>query len=466
MKIIHNLRRKSNVYITELFKMKFFLFIICFTMLLYQSIDLLNEFMSGKTVTNINYGIIRNTTLPAITICHSDLDFKKVSMLNKNVSILYKIYLNKIENASINDINDMDLYLFGIYLKAMEQFFHSESNIKINNYILENLTPFVNQIKEKILSVKFRFSTAHGDIDNDLIRIDYNHYEMKSLPMESIRIFLYKRIPLVYKCYTLFSHLDSNWNNIYIDFRDVNIMLKIDLNSTPIIPTLPIDIMMHSPNTLPFENYDNVGPGYQFIIGYSQWNIERLGKGYDTDCREYKPKEYTRSDCIFDCYQDIVKYQCQTQNLVGSPMFKRKSYFEQRNLSLSKCTVSEKIKLESIKSCEEKCHKECHFTYYSFTISKFTEINMYQANFRFKHNSMPDLTIRYIPEMPLLTFICNFGGILGMWLGLSFYTIFEHIWKIFNVNIWSRFSFTNNINMSTIKNKYFIRKNQHSRRIK
>ena len=219
----------------------------------------------------------------------------------------------------------------------------------------------------------------------------------------------------------------------------------MDPHSTPIIPILSILIMMHSSNDLPFENYYFVSPGYSYLIKYSQWNIERLGKGYEKDCREYKPKEYTRSDCIFDCYQIIVKHHCQTQDFVGSNLLRRKSYFEQKNLNLSKCVVSDRIYYESLKSCENQCHKECQFTYYSFTISKYTEINMNHASFSINHNSLPDITIRYIPEMPLLTFICNFGGILGMWLGRAFYTIFHEIWNILNVHILSKFNFTNNI---------------------
>ena len=218
---------------------------------------------------------------------------------------------------------------------------------------------------------------------------------------------------------------------------------------------------MHSPNILPFENYNSFVPGYSYIIGYSQWNIERLGKGYDTDCREYKPKEYTRSDCIYDCYQDKAKYHCQTQDLVGCNILRKKIYFQQENLNLSKCRVSDEINFELIKTCEDKCQKECHFTYYSFTINKKEEMNMYHASIRFTHNEMPDITIRYIPEMPLLTFICNFGGILGMWLGLSFYTIFHDIWKIINVHILSKIIFTNN----NTRINLFITKNAISRNI-
>ena len=247
-----------------------------------------------------------------------------------------------------------------------------------------------------------------------------------------------------------FSHSHSSWNNINIDYYYVLIKVNLNRHSIPISPWMFIPIMLHSPNTLPFENFNYISPGYKYVIRYSQWNIERLGKGYDTDCREYEPKEYTRSDCIFDCYQEKVKYHCQTQVFVES-ILRRKIYFEQRNLNLSKCVVNDKIFYESLKSChKDQCHKECHFTYYLFTISKHLEIDLYQAHLQIKHNEMPDITIRYIPEMPLLTFICNFGGILGMWLGLSFYTIFHDIWNILHVHIWFKFFLP--------KNNIFIKK--------
>ena len=344
---MYNLRRYNfNV----LFKMKYFLFFICILFLLYQSIDLLNEFMSGKTVTNINYGIIRNTTLPAITLCPSNLDFRKMSMLNKNVSILYDKYLKEIENLNKTKIEEIDRYLFETYVDALKIFFISKSsNININDYILENLEPFINQMNESELNVEFHYSTEHGDIDTDLIRIKNNSYRMISLPMESITINLIKKVPHVLKCYTLFSHSHSSWNNINIDYYYVLIKVKLDRHANPISPGMFIPTMLHSANTLPFENYNYISPGYKYVIRYSQWNIERLGKGYDTDCREYKPKEYTRSDCIFDCYQEKVKYHCQTEVFVESTILRRKIYFDQRNLNLSKCVVNDKIFYESLK---------------------------------------------------------------------------------------------------------------------
>ena len=35
------------------------------------------------------------------------------------------------------------------------------------------------------------------------------------------------------------------------------------------------------------------------------------------------------------------------------------------------------------------------------------------------NSGMPDITVTYVPEITFLLFFCNFGGLLGMWLGIS-----------------------------------------------
>ena len=258
---------------------------------------------------------------------------------------------------------------------------------------------------------------------------------MKSLPMETLYIMTYKKYFRIYKCYTLFSHSESSWNNIAMIFDRIKLILQGDTNSLPFYPENDLYLVMHSPNTLVTEGYLIVNPGYIYVIEYSKWNIIRLGKGYDTDCREYDPKIYTRNDCVFDCYQERAKYICRTNNFVSFRMLKKINYFEQSNLNFSRCYIKTAIRNEILELCYDKCHKECHIKYYSFTIDKLKEYEMNQINLEFRHNSMPDLTIRHIPEMPFLTFICNFGGILGMWLGASFVDIFNRIWNSLRVKI-------------------------------
>ena len=48
-----------------------------------------------------------------------------------------------------------------------------------------------------------------------------------------------------------------------------------------------------------------------------------------------------------------------------------------------------------------------------------------------QHNRLPDLFISYVPETTFITFIGNFGGLLGMWLGISVITIFHDVFNLF-----------------------------------
>ena len=392
--------------------------------------------MSGKTVINISVGIIRNTSLPAVNLFHYGLDFSKLSLLNENVSILYKEYLALIENANKTRINDITKNLNALYFKGLKTYFHSnEKNIGTKD-MLNNLIPLTNKINETFLKSSIHYASAYGEIDKDLFKYNRGTYLMKSLPMESLFIST-NEIFFLIKSYTLFSHSESSWNNITMVFDDFQIVFQVDTHSLPNFPKNEIYILMHSPNTLSIEGFSFVNPGNVYVIKYSQWNIIRLGKGYDTDCREYDPKKYTRNDCIFDCYQERAKYNCGTNNFVNFPyvVLKKKNYFEQSNLNISKCYIQLEIRLKILEICYNQCHKECHITYYSFTINKLKEYNMNRIQLFFKHNQMPDLTIRHIPEMPFLTFICNFGGILGMWLGVAFVDILYRVWNLLRTKI-------------------------------
>ena len=48
-----------------------------------------------------------------------------------------------------------------------------------------------------------------------------------------------------------------------------------------------------------------------------------------------------------------------------------------------------------------------------------------------RHSEYPDIFVKHIPEMNLIGLICNFGGHLGMWLGLSLFGIFNDTYSLF-----------------------------------
>ena len=171
-------------------------------------------------------------------------------------------------------------------------------------------------------------------------------------------------------------------------------------------------------------------PGYDYVIGFSKWKVERLGKGYDTNCQQYDTEVHSRNDCIFKCHQDKMKNYCKTKEFVYSSLFTRKDYFETNNFSWSYCRYNQNIENDMRMLCEDQCPIECHFTYFFTSVEKskpeFVDWEHFIiASITFRHNSMPDVFIRHIPEMPLMTFICYFGGLLGMWVRCRFHRYFS-----------------------------------------
>ena len=155
-------------------------------MFIVQINNLFIKFMSGKTLTNISFENIRNTTLPAVTICPTAVDFSKLSLLNDNIWILYKQYIKMIGNASRSKLSYIEWHLIELYEKALKIYFNStEKHIKMME-ILNTLTPLFDKNNESLISAIFYVSSAYGKIDRDLIYSKNDDYfKLKSLPMES-----------------------------------------------------------------------------------------------------------------------------------------------------------------------------------------------------------------------------------------------------------------------------------------
>ena len=103
--------------------------------------------------------------------------------------------------------------------------------------------------------------------------------------------------------------------------------------------------------------------------------------------------------------------------------------------------------------CWLDCRKDCKFTYYIKDYIKFghPSISLLGADITIKHNSLPDILIVYLFETTLNAFICNFGGLLGLWLGLSVFTIFSEFRDICIKLIRNR-----NNNWTTMNNRNIV----------
>ena len=104
--------------------------------------------------------------------------------------------------------------------------------------------------------------------------------------------------------------------------------------------------------------------------------------------------------------------------------------------------------------CSQKCKSDCNTKQYFTEISKY--VGLYPINFEdrtyidIKHNYLPDVIVRHTLEMTLMSFVCNFGGLLGMWLGFSVLSISKDIFDSFR-----RFCRFNSIKINIIKPNIF-----------
>ena len=121
-----------------------------------------------------------------------------------------------------------------------------------------------------------------------------------------------------------------------------------------------------------------------------------------------------RSDCLNDCYQDKLRKICKNDyGYFISKHLLKQVYFQSDRSKLKSCsdpeynTMSMKIELD----CVQMCKVECNFNYYSFEIQRYYGEN--PALF-IHHSELPDVFVCHVPEITLMGFVCNFGGLLCM----------------------------------------------------
>ena len=91
------------------------------------------------------------------------------------------------------------------------------------------------------------------------------------------------------------------------------------------------------------------------------------------------------------------------------------------------CIDSESKREMIMLKCLDNCQDDCSFKYYPFQLNNVGKYETRKTKIILEHNELPDILVEQNPEMNFTTFVCNFGGLLGMLLGLSFLSIIKHI---------------------------------------
>ena len=403
---------------------KFLSSLICFIGLLYHTTQLLSEYWQGKTIVSIEIERKVNNTLPAITICYPyALSFEKISLLDQKYMKLYKLYLFHLNEFKINDSAGSFREMLKIY-----------SEVKLN--IIKRIQNNELVLNEMILNYSIDMDVSQS-IRGKENRISQ---DIIGMPLESFHL---EQNNAIGKCFTFFSSLQKRWQDYLTNFKYFTIIIKKNLTLVPFGNGLLLSV--HSPNTLPelsIDDFKHVFFKKGYIITFSRLFTKLLSGGYDTDCFDYdlnyKHGNFnSRSDCIAWCYQDKLNDICKTNAIHHSSFLLRKQIFINKQFkSLDTCILADSSFVPRAYSfCHNVCRKDCEFNYFSINVEEVASANDKQDNIPlyFSHNNLPDIFIMYVPKIKFINLVCEFGGLLGMWVGYSLLVLMEDFNKIINV---------------------------------
>ena len=199
-------------------------------------------------------------------------------------------------------------------------------------------------------------------------------------------------------------------------------------------------LAIHSPKSIPEFDYGNnfieIKINRVSTVTFNKINIENVED--ENICHDYDDDEFSRSDCIAICVMKKVQHELGRFNAILNKFLFRKEYSkllpaynQTRYISPDRFDAYTEFKSE----CMQQCKQDCSFAYflYDINIGREIESNDYHRESLFYINSkqIPDIYIKHIPETTFISFISNFGGLLGMWLGISVIMIFENIFNLF-----------------------------------
>ena len=416
---------------------------ICLFGLLYQVSLLLDDYLKGKTVVSLNVGLIQFDTLPAFTICTRDLlaitkvvnydkrfvpQLEEYKKLYNDLAQLPKDASSKANETKILGIMDN---IFD-HFKNKIDFLHIPG-IDVHDNLTVQLKPsgipyaYFNVFIVGLMAVNGSNIEVNSTVSTELMA------NQQLFPIESLKVSYFGGYD-AQKCFTSFSYLKPIWRTFQFKLDSLEIHLQPKFDWMPSQKFREIMFSIHSPNTLPdvsWENYNVLPMGKIHDMMFNQIHTELLGDGYDTNCfnydLDYKYANFNmRSDCILDCFHESLRRRC---NFTDFPQFDKllRGELLRANSKLvindNKCGSGLKTRAE----CFNECRPDCKYKYYLWERKERVRTDDREKTLiiTLRHSRMPDVSIRHTPQISLISFVCNFGGLLGMWLGLSILSIFD-----------------------------------------
>ena len=434
--------------------------ILCAIGLLYQSCQLLYQYLSGKSVVNIEVRHEINANLPAITICYPEM----ISMqMAANYSDTYRgnfeIYKNliKVVKNNATKYEELKNNMTNLHQAFKDRFYSIEN---IDNYLdkfFKMSLPFKYYNHLYGMNENMKIETSIHEYDKSIITIeleghiieDGKNFSFFKKKMSNKTRYIYQENPVEtislkhhVKCFTFFSFINPIWSDIKLNKFDLKIHIAINYDVNWFPPNLVenFKLAIHSPKIIPeFKNiefFEIISNIFKYYITFTKIKVDEYE--VKSDCK-MNYEDSLRSDCIARCVlrksldnniphaalSISILLRKEHANETKKPPDKHKHQYTSDELSKTR------------KDCHTICKQYCQYSYYVYEFERVQDENklLYgktekHGTITLQHNRLPDLFIQHKPETTFVSFVGNFGGLLGMWLGLSVFSISNDMFAI------------------------------------
>jgi hypothetical protein len=231
------------------------------------------------------------------------------------------------------------------------------------------------------------------------------------------------------KCYTFMSQLNEKFNTNLKVYEFATIL--DDTERLFYLQNGTKTFYLHDSNHLPsfafsklssFSIYSN----HLSMTYYEKIVFERLEPPYDTNCYNYKGKTKSRAQCINNLILDhFLKFNCLPKDYESiTYVIKNGVYAELKFSFCNKSVLDKKFEI-NFKKCRIECNEEF------FEISNGRALNDHFIGNEFKMLNNKYITLKYIPVLTFIDLILHFGGLLGLWSGVSLVDLKNALKKFF-----------------------------------
>lgn len=405
-------------FLINFYILKITIFVVCSIALTIQCIDLYKEYKSYQTIVTVNIERESIIKLPAVAICEGNpfvgfqLD-NRSRLLPIPKGLWFKAKYK--HNLSLDD--GIDFQHFDKLHERVKDVFGPVNDGYINCETNTGSCKPVNHVNDFFSTCTTFFSTI------------YNNGTSKIIPENTIKIFDLEIDQWKLKADE--SVKISINKNVSKDYHTNQFAVAIIPSNS--IPDFAVQRFAFKQKLLKF--------GRRYDVTFSKTKIINLPKPYNTSCHDYKNSQNDKSysDCVRRCM--IMKCLNKNKCLFIGMQFILNGEFNDEKLCKTEVKFNFTEFINFFYQCRHKiCLPDCVQEIYSYEIKDVTHSHFdisfslfndtIDINNTIVINILPRDTNVYIyTHLPKISFddlLSKFGGLISLWLGFSFYSVYYH----------------------------------------